>query len=232
MGLVTVRCPACRGQSRVEATTLGLTVGCPRCGDPFVALEEAELVAPGPRQPVAPPPRRVINPLPAYLDRPPAPPERPAGEEQDHDPHRIPPGGLPVSVLIGLALLPFAIPILWLIAPAVAGQPPMLSPAAPVSLAVAASILCLAVIYTIDWTPGTRVKGVLMIVALAYFTALNLYFLKKQMVNEVKKFFGAGKDWVEVNPLDKSYQVKMPTRSDGPDPQYQPLPRVHLTTYK
>jgi hypothetical protein len=232
MASVTVRCPACRGLSRVEATALGLTVGCPRCGDPFVALEEAELVAPGARQLVVPPPRRAINPLPAYIDRPAAPHDQAAAEEQDHDPHRIPPGGLPVSVLIGLALLPFAIPILWLIAPAVVGHSPMLSPAAPVALAVAASILCLAVIYTVDWTPGTRVKGVLMIVALAYFAALNLYFLKKQMVNEVKKFFGAGKDWVEVEPLDRSYQVKTPVRSVGPDPQHQPLPRVQLTSYK
>src|SRR5262249_19856974 len=149
MALVTVRCPACRGQSRVEATALGLTVGCPRCGEPFVALEEAELVAPGPRQLVGP--RRLIDPLPAYADRPHGPADQSAAENQDHDPHRNPPGGLPVSVLIGLALLPFAIPILWLIASVVVGQPPMLSPAAPVALAVAASILCLAVIYTVDW---------------------------------------------------------------------------------
>src|SRR5262249_58963466 len=95
---------------------------------------------------------------------------------------------------------------------AVAGQEPMLSWAVPVALAVSASVLCLAVIYTIDWSPGTRVKGVLMIVALAYFAALNLYFLKKQMVDEVRKFFGAGHDWVVFRPPDahpgQGYQVK------------------------
>jgi hypothetical protein len=52
------------------------------------------------------------------------------------------------------------------------------------------------------------------------------------MVNEVKKFFGAGKDWVEVNPRDTSYQVKMPARPDGPNELLQPLPRVRLTSYK
>src|SRR5262245_25162273 len=181
MSLVTVRCPACRRLSRVDAAALELTVACPRCGEAFVALEEAELVAPGPRHPLVPPlPRRVPEPPPVFdapsrISREPAP-------DEDHDPHRHPPGALPVSVLIGLALLPFVIPILWAIAPAVFGQEPMLSWAVPVALAVSASVLCLAVIYTVDWTPATRVKGVLMIVVLAYFAALNLYFLKKQMV--------------------------------------------------
>src|SRR6202030_2917532 len=86
--------------------------------------------------------------------------------EDDHDPHRHPPGGLPASVLIGLALLPFAIPILWLIAPIVFGQPPMPSLAVPLAIALSASILSLAVIYTIDWSPQLRVKGVLILVGL------------------------------------------------------------------
>jgi hypothetical protein len=164
-----------------------------------VALEEAELVAPGPVRPAAPP-RRVPDPQPAP----------PPGQEQDHDPHRNLPGGLPASVLIGLALLPFAIPILWLVAPAVLGQAPTLSPAVPVALAVSTSILCLAVIYTIDWSPATRVKGVLMMVVLAYFAAVNLYFLRKQTVDEVKKFFGVGPEWVGFTPLDNTYTVSLP----------------------
>jgi len=212
-----VRCPNCRGACRVAPEAIGLLVVCPRCNGPFLAVEEAP-VAPPP----APRPRRRPEPAPAggrpARPRRSAEPVTPPGGHPGHDaPPHADPGRLPVSVLIGLALLPFAIPILWLIAPAVVGQEPMLSWAVPVALAVSASILCLAVIYTIDWSPGTRVKGVLMIVALAYFAALNLYFLKKQMVDEVRKFFGAGKDWVEVSA--DGYRVKMPTKPTQTDEQ-------------
>jgi hypothetical protein len=230
MSLAVVRCPACRGLSQVEAAALQLTVECPRCGGVFVALAEAELVAGSPR-PAAPPPLRRV------LERLPAPqtvlPDLPTVEEQDHDPHRDSQGGLPASVLIGLALLPFAIPILWLIAPSVLGREPTLSPAVPLALAVSTSILCLAVIYTIDWTPATRVKGVLMMVALAYFAAVNLYFLKKQTVDQVKKFFGAGHDWVEVVAQDGSFRVNMPALPERPDPQFQPLRQLaDLSCYR
>src|SRR5262249_18467563 len=77
--------------------------------------------------------------------------------------------------------------------------------------------------------PATRVKGVLMIVALAYFAALNLYFLKKQMVDEVRKFFGAGKDWVQF--AGDGFQVRMPAKPAQTDDQ--PLGQlVRLTCYK
>ena len=224
MSLVVVRCPACRGQSRVETAVLGVMVQCPRCQDTFIALEEAELVSPGPL------PRRFPELPPPYYEEPPS--TSAPKPEPDHDPHRHPQGSLPVSVLIGLALLPFAIPILWMIAPAVVGLEPMLSWAVPLALAVSTSILCLAVIYTIDWSPATRVKGVLMMVGLAYFAAVNLYFLKKQTVDEVKKFFGAGHDWVEFQPADKSYQVKMPAQPHL-DRQLQPMLQLaRFTCYR
>ena len=93
-------------------------------------------------------------------------------------------------MLIGLALLPFAIPILWLCAPALFGEHAVLSIATPIALAVSASVLCLAVIYTVDWTPTTRVKGVLMLVSLAYFSAVSLYFLKKEMIERIQQVTG------------------------------------------
>ena len=48
---VVVRCTECRGASQVGPEALGLMVVCPRCREPFLALEEAT--------PVAKPPRRV-----------------------------------------------------------------------------------------------------------------------------------------------------------------------------
>ena len=91
-----------------------------------------------------------------------------------------------MSVLVGLALLPFAIPLLWLVAPLITGQEAALSLAVPISLAVAASALCLGVVYTIDWTATTRIKGVLMLVGLAYLSSAGLYFLKKDMMDRVQ----------------------------------------------
>ena len=114
-------------------------------------------------------------------------------------------------MLIGLALLPFAIPILWLIAPAVVGAEAMLSIATPIALALSASVLCLAVIYTVDWTPTTRVKGVLMLVGLAYFAAMGLYFLKKDLVERVQQATGLEEriDWREWK--KGNYEVQMPS---------------------
>ena len=130
----------------------------------------------------------------------------------DHDPHRHPAGPLPVSVLIGLALFPFAIPVLWLVGPALFGEPPVLSIATPIALAVSASILSLAVIYTIDWTPATRVKGVLMLVCVTYFAAMNLYFLKKEMVDKVTRMTGLDDriDWKLHHIRKGDYEIKMP----------------------
>jgi hypothetical protein len=248
MGLVVVRCPDCRGLSQAAEEAVGQSVGCPRCGTKFVAAEEAEVVAPpgGSRLPGAPPPPAPPRPRPVPFPLSPAPPEpideyddagdegeSPAAPDRDHEHDPDTAGGLPASVLIGLALLPFAIPILWAIAPAVLGQPPTLSLAVPVALAVSASVLCLAVIYTIDWTPPTRIKGVLLLVALAYLTAGGLYFLRKDMVDRVRKFFGGEPEWAAFNaPKDKGgFQVKMP-RNPREGRGEQPVPGVPMACYR
>src|SRR5688572_4061945 len=103
--MAVVRCPACRGASRVAADALGHRVGCPRCPATFVAAEEVAgerprgaRPAPAPRPakviPIAPP-RGPLSPLAAG----PAPPPPTEAPDPEHDPHRPPPGGLPVSVL-------------------------------------------------------------------------------------------------------------------------------------
>jgi hypothetical protein len=132
--------------------------------------------------------------------------------------------------MIGLALLPFAIPLLWLVAPLVVGQEPMLSVAAPAALAVSASVLCLAVVGTVDWTPATRLKGVLMMVGLAYFAGLSLYFLKEKMAARAQEWFGTGQEWHEVNPADPTYEAKLPGEP-GPPTVEHPLKGVSLTCY-
>jgi hypothetical protein len=218
MGSAVVRCPVCRGASQVEAGALGFDVRCPRCDATLTAVEEVEVVAPvrPARYPIVPPagpPERRRSRRPVRTD-PPREHEPPAAPEPDHDPHRIPPGALPVSVLIGLALLPFAIPILWLAGPALVGEESMLSIATPSALALSASVLCLAVIYTVDWTPSTRVKGVLMLVSFAFFAAVSLYFLKKDLVEKFQKALGQDDriQWRDFKQpaKDGGYSVRMP----------------------
>lgn len=206
MGFVVVRCPGCRGASRVGPEAVGLLVVCPRCTDPFLAVEEATPVAP------AAPPRTPPRPRDPDRDRPrrPRPPADPEPGPDPHDPHADERGGLPLSVMVGLALLPFAIPLVWLIAPLVAGRPPALSVAAPAALAVSAAALCLAVVFTVDWTPATRLKGVLVLLGLAYFAGLSLYFLRQEMVDRVGRALGPR--WQVFQPPDKAYRVELPGR--------------------
>jgi hypothetical protein len=113
-------------------------------------------------------------------------------------------------VLVGLSLLPFAIPLLWWAAPVVTGQKPALSLAVPVSLAFAARALGLGVVYTIDWTGKTRVKGVLMLVGLAYLTAAGLFFLKKDLVDRVRAWGAKKVSWQYASLDEGRFRVLMP----------------------
>src|SRR5437868_13522703 len=144
---VVVRCPECRGAAQVDPAALGELVLCPRCNGPFLAVQAATPVAPARPAHADPPPPRRREPRRRHRAEPVAPPtaDRPAAPDPNDRPLD---GGLPASILIGLALLPFVIPLLWLVAPMLVGQPPALSLAAPAALAVTASVLSLAVIYT------------------------------------------------------------------------------------
>lgn len=234
--MAVVRCPACRGESRVPTDAIGQMVGCPLCQTPFVAAEDAtETPLPSrtgnppartrPTRGAAPRPAAVIPIAPPRQPRtkPPQEPTEPqpgsgpvlATEVPDpeHDPHSPPVGGLPVSVLVGFALMPFGIPLLWYVGPLVSGKEASLSLAVPVSLAVAAAALCLGIVYTIDWTAATRIKGVLMLVGLAYLSAAGLYFLKKDLMDRFQGFFNRSNDWRVVQARDRSCQAEMPGRA-------------------
>jgi len=231
MSLAVVRCPACRGASRVSADALGHMVGCPRCQVPFVAEEEIQVVQPvaragkpkpaaRPAVPVAPP--RRPDP-PAYTPAADAPDgAAPTIPDPEHDPHLPPVAGLPVSVLVGLALLPFGIPLAWRVAPLLTGQEAALSLAVPVALAVAAAALCLGVVYTIDWTAATRIKGVLMLVGLAYLSAAGLYFLKKDMMDLVRSWGEGPNRWHHVASKEGNWQVRMPEPATEDKPPQEP----------
>ena len=141
---------------------------------------------------------------------------------------------MPVSVLIGFALLPFAIPLLWLIGPALLSQQPSLSLAAPASLALSAAVLCLAVVFTVDWTPATRIKGVLMLVGLSYFAGLSLYFLKKDMVDRARELFGTRHHTHIFHPVPEGgYEVRLPVKPNEVHPVGdQPVPGGKLRCFQ
>lgn len=213
---VVVRCTGCGGLARVGPEAVGLLVVCPRCGDPFLADPVPTPAAPAPAPPPTPP--APPRPRPARAE-PVAPPQyrprrrRPAEPVAPPEHHDHPPeGAVPFSVIVGLALLPLTIPLLWLIGPVAVGTAPALTLATPVSLAVAAAALCLAVAFTVDWTPVTRIKGVLMLVGLAYFAGLSLYFLKRDTAEWAQQALGAD-DWRVFHGPNNDYTVQLPGRA-------------------
>ncbi len=229
---VVVRCTGCSGLARVGPEAVGLLVVCPRCGDPFMAdpvPEEAAFAAPAPPPPPPPPRPARAEPVAPPRPRRKRPPADRTEELHDHPP--VDAGGVPFSVIVGLALLPLTIPMLWLIGPVLVGNPPHLTLATPVSLAAAAAVLCLAVAYTVDWTPVTRIKGVLTLVGLAYFAGLSLYFLKKEAAEGAQQWLAAD-GWHEFRPPGKEYEVRLPgkeTKVDGPS---WPVSALKLSCYR
>lgn len=189
---VVIRCPACNNLSRTGSESLGQLVICPSCRGPFVATEAAR--------------NRTARAIPVSAP-PPSQPEN--NDSHSHDALASSPA-LPKSVLFGLSLLPFLIPLVWMLAPLLFGWEPMLSLVVPITLAIAASTLSLAVVSTIDWTPLTRIKGVFMIVGLAYFTGALLFFLKPEAAEWVKKNFGNDMAWHQFWPRGAGCGVKMP----------------------
>jgi hypothetical protein len=90
------------------------------------------------------------------------------------------------------------------------------------------------VAYTVDWTPVTRIKGVLTLVGLAYFAGLSLYFLKKETAEWAQQKLGANDKWRDFRPKGGGYEVKLP----GPATEVQPalpawpVPALKLTCHK
>jgi len=223
---VVVRCTGCGGLARVGPEAVGLLVVCPRCRDPFLADPVPEPTADPIPPPPPPPPVRAVPVAPPQPRR-----RRSTPEVHDHPPPTA--GGVPFSVIIGLALLPLAIPMLWLLGPVAAGTEPALSLATPVSLAVAASTLCLAVAYTVDWTPVTRIKGVLTLLGLSVFAGLFLHFMKRDWAEWLQNALGSN-EWHWFVPDDGSYTVELPDHPNRlPAGAGGPVPSLkQLTGYR
>ena len=192
-----VRCPKCSGLSRVGGGDLGGPVACPHCGEAFLASEEV------PSQPPVPVLRPVRRPR-----RPAGPVARPS--EGRHIGVPVGPTG-PSPALIGLALLPWLIPLVWLAGPFLANREPLFTLAIPTALALGFSGLGLGVCYADGWTHGTRVKGVLVMFLLGCFSAGFLYFLKKEWLEAARRSVRrSDAEWADFDPPGKEYKVQMP----------------------
>lgn len=201
------RCPHCDELSRVPASAIGQYVACPHCRRPFLP-EEAELPAPA-----ASPPRRdvpVVHP----------PRKKAAAEPGWHESDAEPAGG-PTNVLFGLALLPFVIPLLWILGPTLTGKEAVFTFALPMAIALSAAGLCFGIVLAADWSFATRVKSILAIVFVMHFLAALLYFMKAEWVEAIRKEMARGRDAParQFSPPDKKYTVRVPGEMREDDQQ-------------
>ena len=209
-----VRCPKCLGLSRVSGGDLGGAVACPHCGAAFRATVEESIE----RRPAGNG-ATVTNPRPA---RPTATPVG-APPADRHIGIPVGPGG-PTPMLIGLAVLPWLIPLVWLAGPLLAGREPLFTLAIPTALAVGLTALGVGVCFAAGWTHGTRVKGVLALFLLGCFAAGFLYFLKKEWLEAARRSFSrAPAVWTDFRPPGQEYGVQMPApvrQADTPVPDW------------
>lgn len=212
---VVVRCTACRQPSRVAAEAVGWEVACPRCPATFVARLEGEGSAEPPLVHRADPGRvPVVRPRAA---RPQAERTRPivwdAPVPVVPDVERIPPTG----GLLALTLIPFGIPLLWLLASVVTQREVVMSFAVPVALAVGASGLVFGVAQVDRWSIRTRVKSVLGLMLLAYAVATLLFLASKDWLEQLRRVFNRGDiGWREFRAAETNthigYTIKFPNR--------------------
>ncbi|MCZ2343303.1 MAG: hypothetical protein LC104_16140 [Bacteroidales bacterium] len=212
-----VCCPHCAGLARVSTAHLGSVVGCPACGETFLAAQEEYLAPPV----IRPQPRRgqtVVVP-------------QSVSPEELHDPHQelLPDPDGPTPILIGLTLLPWLFPLVWLMGPLLFGREPLFTLAAPTALAVGLTGLGLGVSYAAGWSHTTRVKGLLALFLLGCFASGFLYFLKKEWLESVRKSFRrSSAEWQQFDPPGREYRVRMPSPVEHTD---TPIPDWPLTAY-
>ncbi len=97
------------------------------------------------------------------------------------------------GVLLGLALLPVGIPLLWLIARVALRAEPVFSAAAPLAVGVGVSGLALGVGLVRRWGHPARVRAVLLLAVAGYLTGAGLFVVRKEWVAAARKLFGPAK---------------------------------------
>jgi hypothetical protein len=216
MGKVRLDCAVCGEGWLVERWKLSRSLSCPHCGSTYRRAEVARSSGPAGVSPSQ------VSTTGGDIF--------PKDDWDLHEAEVSPAGGLPATVIIGLALLPYGVPIFWLLGPILTGTVPPVSIATPLALAVSTSILCLSVIYTVDWSAETRLKGVFILILLSYFGGITLFFTEKATLERLYRL-GKKTEWQEFEP-DKGplYRLKVPASPEEiPD---QPLKLAEMQCYQ
>ena len=212
-----VRCPSCGGLSRVADDALGLAVECPACAAEFVADRAEPTTFGGPPRNPTLPVVPVVRPRDRFAD--------PDGEEPELAPRR------PVPGAVGLALLPLAVPLAWLVAPLLNLGKPIFSFAAPVSLALGSVGLGLGLAHCYGWSAGARLRAVVATVALSYALGLVLFLVNADWAVAVRRALPApAAPLYKFTAPERLYSVTVPGR---PEPvEGSPLDGWDLTAYR
>ena len=235
MNPVVLTCPHCNQRSKVAFDAIGFTVACPRCSQPFTAdpepsapTRQVPVVARRSTIPNVPVVRPSFTQQSNELDEP-APLVHP-----DFDEHAEPqPAATPNGVVFALAMLPLAIPLLWLAATQLGARRPEFSFALPVAIGLGVSGVCWGLAVTHRWSIRQRIIGVLALVFLACLSGVLLFAVKKEWIEQTRELLGRGEvAWVKYQPNpddlkgnDLSFEVRIPGQ---PTPQESPVPGLPL----
>jgi hypothetical protein len=189
-----VKCPHCQEFCDVEQSTLGQVVGCPICGEPFLAQLVTATRASRKLTPEIP----LVYPVQGKTS--------PAEDEH----FRSEPTGL----LWAFALLPILIPMLWMVGLFGFKLVPIFSFALPMAMALALCGVNIGLICSVGWSSSTKIKAIAMVSLLGWFSAASIFFLKKEWAEVFKNELGPSNlVWQEYEPSDKAYRIKLPGRA-------------------
>ncbi|MFO0938034.1 MAG: hypothetical protein U0798_16145 [Gemmataceae bacterium] len=169
---LTIRCPGCRGLSAVEPVFLAQPVECPFCSSTFEAIPDV----PVSRQVIAKPTPVVFAPS--------VPTAKRVDPEIDHEHHTLP--GPDRSIAYAVALLPLALPLIWILLNLSGKSRPIFTPFVPFGIGIGATLLTLGAAMTKDWSIATRIKAALAITLLAYATGGVLYWTSKATAEKLR----------------------------------------------
>ena len=206
-----VRCPHCQSLSRVNSEVIGRAVVCPQCSEPFTAAADptiAPVLAAKPK--VA---RRVQHS--AQISEPPV---LARVLHSGHDHHDVSEG--PPPMLVGLALMPVGIPLLWLAVRVATGQAPVFSYAAPVAIALGLCGVGIGVVFAQRFSTATKVKTILALTLMGYMLGGFVFFMKKEWAEAVRKNFSPSKrEFRPFTPSSKAYTVSVPWQESTAEEQ-------------
>ena len=116
---------------------------------------------------------------------PPPPVARPLADPEP----LVPDAGLD-GVLLGLALLPVGIPLLWLVARFALRAEPVFSAAAPLAVGLGVSGLAVGVGLVRRWGHPARVRAVLLLAVAGYLVGGGLFVVRKEWAAATRRLFG------------------------------------------